>query len=313
MRHPDQDPSGDARGRLIQITKALGLAALVLGLGCSPDRQVPASEDKPQVELFSPGVVSTELPEFATTFSPSGDTVFFNRMSADRSRIDLLYSVRKSGAWSAPAVVSVAERVRVIDPFISADGKRLYFSSDSPVDGDPATSFNLWYAERTPSGWGDPVPLPRPINSDSSDVFNSFADDGTMVFSSRRDGIRRVYSTRLENWGWSDPVLLHFGDLDEGSNPAISPAGNLIVISARSEGEPPDLHVSCRSGSDWTEPRRLPEPVNSPYTEFAPGFTPTHLYFTSERPGTMGAAPDSVRPPGDIYRTPRAWIDAMCP
>lgn len=316
MRHPDPGPSGDARGRISQTTKGVGLAALTFGLGCSPDRPVPAGEDKPdkpEVELFSPGVVSTELPEFATTFSPSGDTVFFNRTSADRSRIDLLYSVRTSGAWSAPAGVSVVERARVIDPFISADGNRLYFSSDSPVDGDPATSFNLWFVERTPPGWGDPVPLPRPINSDSSEVFNSFADDGTMVFSSRRDGIRRVYSTRLGAQGWSDPVVLRLGEMDAGSNPAISPAGNLIVISVRTEDGAPDLYVSCRSGSEWTEPRRLPEPVNSRFAEFAPGFTPTHLYFTSERPGVMEAVPDSVRPPGDIYRTPRAWIDAMCP
>ena len=292
------------------------LAVLALGLGCSPDRSVPAAErqpDKPQIALFGPGVVSTELPEFATTFSPSGDTVFFNRTPPDRSRIDLLYSVRTSGAWSVPEGLSPMEGSRAIDPFMSADGKRLYFSSDTPIDGHPAGAFNLWFMERTSSGWYDPVPLPGPINSDSSDVFNSFADDGTMVFSSRRDGIRRVYSTRLGAQGWSDPVVLRLGEMDAGSNPAISPAGNLIVISVRTEDGAPDLYVSCRSGSEWAEPRRLPEPVNSRFAEFAPGFTPTHLYFTSERPGVMEAVPDSVRPPGDIYRTPRAWIDAMCP
>jgi hypothetical protein len=133
-----------------------------------------------------------------------------------------------------------------------------------------------------------------------------------MVFSSRREGVRRVYETRVTSEGWSAPVPVSFGALETASNPALSPDGSLMVISLPTEQGPPDLFVSCRLPSGWAEPQRLPEPVNSRFTEFAPGFGPAHLYFTSERPGVMAAVPDSVRPPGDIYRTPRRWIEAMC-
>ena len=40
-------------------------------------------------EMFGKGVISTEMPEFAISFSPDRKTVYFNRMSADRSEMRL--------------------------------------------------------------------------------------------------------------------------------------------------------------------------------------------------------------------------------
>ncbi|NNF27040.1 MAG: hypothetical protein HKN73_07470, partial [Gemmatimonadetes bacterium] len=75
------------------------IVGLALGsVACAPPaEQGTSGQDLSQesafsVELFAPGVVSSTLPEFATTFTPSGDTVFFNRTTPDRSRIDLLFS-----------------------------------------------------------------------------------------------------------------------------------------------------------------------------------------------------------------------------
>lgn len=133
-----------------------------------------------------------------------------------------------------------------------------------------------------------------------------------MVFSSRRSGARRIYSTIRTDSGWSEPELLRFGGLDAASNPAISPDGSFIVLSASSSGAMPDLFVACRLSGGWGSAHRLPEPVNSDYAEFAPGFSSEYLYFTSERPGIVGPQPDSVRPPGDIYRTPLRVVSRTC-
>ena len=74
--------------------------------------------------------------------------------------------------------------------------------------------------------------------------------------------------------------------------------------------------ASCRSlrsaGQEWTTPTRLPEPINSPFTEFAPGFGGGYLYFTSERPGVSGPVPDRERPPGDVYRVRTEGVAAVC-
>lgn len=196
---------------------------------------------------------------------------------------------------------------------MSSDGTRLYFSSDRPRNGSVGTSFNLWYLERTEAGWSEPRFVGGSVNSDAgADIFNSLASDGMMVFSSTRDGPRRIYSTRETDGVWADPTPLVFGTVEEGSNPAISPDGTFIVLPFREQDRPPDLHVSCRNGESWGTPIFLPRPINSDFADFAPGVTADHVYFTSERPGVVGAQPDSVRPPGDIYRVPLAPVRAMC-
>jgi len=297
-------------GRVRGLAPALALVAA----GCDrpPQEGGDAATGEPTVEMFAPGVVSTALPEFATSFSAGGDTVFFNRTSADRSTLDLLVAERTSDGWSEARLFEPTAGFVAIDPF--AYGDRLYFSSDLPF-GDPLdTEFGLWFIERVDGGWSLPRALPPPIRSDSSDVFNSLARNGTLVFSSRRNGGRQIYeSRRLQVGGWSDPRRIDLGPWASASNPAIDPDGRLLVV-ALSEGEmAPDLFVSCRSGEGWMAPQRLADPINSDFADFAPGFGVDHLYFTSERPGIAPAVPDGIRPPGDIYRTPLEHVLARCP
>ena len=190
-------------------------------------------------------------------------------------------------------------------------GDELHFSSDLAAPGSNG-SFGLWFLRRTDDGWSEPAPLPRPVNSDSSDVYTSFTSDGLMVFSSRRDGARRIYSTRRVGQEWTAPTLLRFGDVTEASNPAIGPDGTFMVIAAPVEGRGADLFVTCSTGAGWSEPRALPDPISSAYGELAPAIVDGWLYFTSERPGVVGPQPEGVRPPGDIYRTPLANVIGLC-
>lgn len=289
------------------------VATLIVTASC--ERRTEGAPEEPaeaSVELVGSGTVSSELPEFAAAFTPDGDTLFFNRTPPDRSRLDLYYAARTGDGWTEAAPFPATVGIAAIDPFVSLDGARLYFSSDLPRNGTGGTSFNIWYLERTSAGWSEPRDVGAPVNSDASDIFSTFASDGTMVFSSTRDGPRRIYRTSAADGAWTEPEAMTFGNVTEASNPAISRDGSFIVLSIVGPDGSPDLFVSCRSGSAWGEPQPLPAPINSAYTEFAPGYSSEHLYFTSERPGVVGAQPDSVRPPGDIYRTPLSAVRRAC-
>ncbi len=298
-----------------------GRASLVVAsgmlIGCGGADRPPSggeTADPPPVveaELFAPGVISSELPEFATSFTPSGDTVFFNRTPPDRSRLDLFFAIRTGEGWSEPEPFPPLAGSTAIDPFVSTDGLWLYFSSDRGRAGRLDGVFNLWRLDlRAPRAI--PEALPAPINTDSSEVFNAVSADGRMVFSSRRDGERRVYEVDLEAPGSPEPVLLALGDSAAASNPTISPDGRLLVF-ARSDGdEPPDLFLACRGTEGWEPPIRLPPPINSEFADFAPGFGGGDLYFTSERPGVVPETAAGERPPGDIYRTAIGPVRALC-
>ena len=76
-----------------------------------------------------------------------------------------------------------------------------------------------------------------------------------------------------------------------------------------------DLWVSCRNeDGSWSDPVVLPEPINSPYADFAPAFNPANgsLLFTSERPGILGPVPDTERPASDIWQVDPSYRIGVC-
>ncbi|WP_394693489.1 PQQ-binding-like beta-propeller repeat protein [Hyphobacterium sp.] len=91
-------------------------------------------------------------------------------------------------------------------------------------------------------------------------------------------------------------------DPSDNSDPAWNPVRQEICfVSTRTETAPAssyenaDIWCAARTQGGWSEPRRLPAPVNSEGPEWSPSFDDAgHLYFASARAGGMGA--------GDIYR-----------
>jgi Tol biopolymer transport system component len=273
-----------------------------------------------QATLFQPGVISTDAPEFALTLSPDGRELFFNRASPDRSQLIIYRSTFSDGRWSAPTVASFSGgSARDVDPIITPQGDRLYFSSNRPTSAtDTTPDFNTWFVERSGSGWSAPQQLGAPVDSEGSDVFVSAARDGTLYISSNRDGTSRIYSSRWLN-GQFQPVQIVPVDVNvaEGANnPAINPANAMLVfVSGRAGGSGnSDLWVSCRTERGWTPAQNLGMKVNSLFADFAPSFSAdgTTLYFTSERPGLVGPQPEGVRPPGDLYRIQVSALPVRC-
>ncbi len=270
--------------------------------------------DAAMPEIFAPDIISSDLPEFSITFSPDGSELYFNRTPPDRSKL-YIYTSRWSGsAWSAPVIAPFSGEHRDVDPFLTVEGKRLYFSSDRPRAGSPESSFSTWYVERTASGWSEPVDPGAPLNSAATDIFVSLSRDGTLVFSSERGGDSRIHSSRQQGGQWQTPVSLMFGDDNGGGNPMISPDGNYLIMVIVREETGPDLFYACRDGDAWLAPQPLPDTVNSVFADFAPAIHAASdmLYFTSERPGITAPQDGGVRPPGDIYRVPLRAAGIRC-
>ncbi len=123
-------------------------------------------------------------------FTPSGDTVFF---ASDREGSiggkDIWMSVRdKKGKWSEPINLGfpINSPYDEISPAISQSGKILYFSSNRP--GNNFGDYDIYFSERTETGWTKPIPLPFPINTPSGETFYIPIDSTRAVFASNRQG-----------------------------------------------------------------------------------------------------------------------------
>src|SRR3954469_2477622 len=122
--------------------------------------------------IFGEDVISTPDYEFNASFTPDEKTVYYSKSDPVFSRISIIESKRNRSKWGTPAMASFSGQWKDTDPFISPDGSKLFFASDRSTDGSLTArkDYDLWYVERSKAGWGAPVHLPAPINTDDMDV-----------------------------------------------------------------------------------------------------------------------------------------------
>lgn len=114
--------------------------------------------------------------------------MYFLSADANFTNYRVMYSRCEAGKWTQPAVPSFTRPLPVIeaDPFVSYDGKRLYYiSSHDPKHED----FDIWRVERTSTGaWSEPTRLPEPVNSPASELLPREDARGRLYFGSAREG-----------------------------------------------------------------------------------------------------------------------------
>src|ERR1700744_5101262 len=80
--------------------------------------------------LFGGSAINNGDMCFNASFTPDGQTVFFTKASVNWAYIAIFYTTLKNGEWSEPKAMRVTGQYRDCDPFVSADGKNPYFSSE---------------------------------------------------------------------------------------------------------------------------------------------------------------------------------------
>ena len=278
-------------------------------------------------ELFASGRISTGDMELNAAFTPDGRILYYTKRTPKLQLWVIVVSQLRHGQWSSPEIAPFSGQYSDFDPFISPDGRRLYFSSNRPVEvtGRPRTDFDLWYVERTATGWSEPRHLDAPVNSPAQEFYPTVTKDGTLYFSSNRAGGAGggdIYRVRFVDGRYAEPENL--GDsinaaTTEG-DPYISPDEKyLIFVSYNRQGASGDgdLYISLRRDGHWSKAENLGPEINSSALDFCPVVSPDGkwLYFTSERGFadgpqqrrlTSAALTRKLRGPGnglgDIYR-----------
>ena len=102
-----------------------------------------------------------------------------------------------------------------LEPFLSPDGRRLFFVSDRPLHDSIGVKkdFDIWYVERNKSGekWSNPKNIGKPINSDLDEFYPSISENNNLYFTMESpNGLGKddIYFCRWNNGKYSDPVLL---------------------------------------------------------------------------------------------------------
>src|SRR5690606_9433410 len=138
-------------------------------------------------EIFAPGAISDERWQWRLTFTADGKTAYFAVSDSffpfSRTASIFVSHQARDGSWGEPRVAPFSGTHSDIDPFITPDGRRLYFSSNRPVAGRTKADFDIWYVERTPSGWGEPVHAGPNVNTELDELYPSATASGTLYFA----------------------------------------------------------------------------------------------------------------------------------
>jgi hypothetical protein len=227
-----------------------------------------------------------------------------------------IYIVAVTACGNGPASPAPAEGVGINtaggwsdSPFISGDGRRLYFmysrynfgpwilsgGAQPPVlagpdrpglhhSTQPWDESDIYVATKQPDGsWSEPVNLGR--NGAFGDASGMEIDHGNTFVWLRGNGTTNkiVMSTRNQDGTWSTPLDLGAGINDHSpgvfqDNPHLSADGNALwFTSNRATGSHGgrDIWFSARAGSSWSNPVNVGAPINTTGDEdqfwFAPG------------------------------------------
>lgn len=160
--------------------------------------------------------INTKYNEGTVSFNEDGSIMYFSGESLDRkaglfgkkfqkdesgkSTINIYTATLVDGAWDN--VISLpfnSSNYNTSGPAVSADGKRLYFSSD--MEGTIG-GMDLWYVAINEDGtYGDPVNLGKEINTEGQEMFPYISSKNIMYFASNGHpglGLMDVFGTQLE-------------------------------------------------------------------------------------------------------------------
>jgi Tol biopolymer transport system component len=315
---------------------AAALVTTALAAGCSdaqltgdgPAGPSHAVATTTEASIFSPGVISDHRWQYRITFTANGKTAYYtvadNFFPAVRQSSIYVSHLQHDGAWSTPVVADFSGTYTDIDPFITPNGQRMYFSSIRPLDGVPKPDLDIFVMERTPSGWSEPVRLGPEINTAQDELYPSADASGTLYFASGPFGptpesdwniynAQRVGSgfaqrqpidainTRLP-WNPADPTW------DWEFNPEISVDGRTLIFTSLRPGGYGfgDLYVSHLHQGEWSEPVNLGPAVNTSDDEFHPTLSRDRrtLYFAR-----TVFSPTFV--PSDFYSVPTSALEGF--
>jgi len=254
-------------------------------LGQKPPGETP--------EIFAPGIISTGLSELNAVFSPDGSEFYFC-VGYVSGTVSIFQVKLENEIWSKPRLLPFASRFGDIDVTLSPDGNIILFSSRRPLPGSdkPKDDNDFWMVKRFKDTWGNPIYLGEDINSSSHDYYPMMTNDGTIYFSSQRegDGTNNIYRSKLINGRYSKAEKL--GDAINTKHrefdPYISPDESIIIFTSnRPDGYGSgDLYISFKNKNGiWTEAKNMGDKINTSGSEYCAMITPDgkYLFFTGAR------------------------------
>ncbi len=260
----------------------------------------PASNDLEALVNLKPigrGVISTDQEEAFPSFDPVNEVLYFTREQKIYS------SELNDSEWEEPLSLPFSQDFNDSAPYVFDNGQSLLFTSNRPIANSESKKKNLWLVNKVGDHWGDPAPLPSPINVDTLGDYHGAAVDKDRIYFisyNRRGGYGKSDLYRGEKDANGEYKVSNLGerlnsDLSE-ADIYVHPEEKYLLFASTGRKDSygaDDIYLSFKEGENWSLPINIGPKVNSFAYEYGAwvDLQNEYLYFNSFRRGTS-----------DIYR-----------
>lgn len=230
--------------------------------------------------------------------SEKGNEAFFSIQSLDGKISQIAFITKEKTEWSEPVLMPFCDENMYLEPFLTYDGKRLFFVSDRPNNSskDGKKNFDIWYVERKnqKGKWSEPINLGSPVNTESDEFYPTLSQNGNLYFTlDAPNGMGKddIYFSQWNGKNYAAPVLLNDKVNSDGYefNAFISKDESFLLYTKyNAEGGfgSGDLYISKKdSKGNWQQSENLGNTINTISMEYCPFYDEKNqtLYFTSRR------------------------------
>lgn len=178
------------------------------------------------------------------------------------------------------------------EPFLSADGKSLFFMVVlPPKEGVPWQS-DIYKAAKGATGWVQPELLDTVVNSIASEWHLTTTKRNIAYFTSEREKGTSALHGDIYKADWKNgrfvnrvklppPINTDYND----SDPLIAPDESFLIFHSDRPGGfgQHDLYITFQHRGEWTTPVNMGSDINTQAWEMAPSLTPDGKYLLFTR------------------------------
>ena len=244
--------------------------------------------------IFMEHIVSTNLNERDMAIAPDGKEMFYTIQAAQNAASTIIMLKKNSNnKWSQPEVASFSGKYSDLEPAFTSDGKKLFFSSNRPTDGQTPKDYDIWYVEKTNGVWSEPKNLGSPVNTKANEFYPSIANNGSIYFTAEYDkgiGKEDIYLSR-----WTNNVFTTPEPLDTAVNSSAYEFNAFVTADERyiiftsygrkNDKGGGDLYISAKNSDGKWAPAKALNTINSSRLDYCPFVTADQktFFFTSGR------------------------------
>jgi Tol biopolymer transport system component len=273
---------------------------IVFSLNCST--KIIGTYKWGNLRNLGPNINSSAKDEHAT-FPEHGKTMYFaSNREGGIGGYDLYVSYFENGIWSKAQLLPspINTEKDEYDPFITLDGKRLFFASNRNNEG-AYWNCDIFVSEWQKEKWDEPRIYDSIfVTLDKPDWGITITEDfKTLIFSSGREPVKdqtvQIFQSMWLGDRWSYPEILS-APVNSGiweATPFLTPDGKTLYLnSARGEEDKTDVDIWKFEFIDgeWSNPQLMDGPFFSDKHDYDPCVSPDgkKFYFTSDRDGGIG-------------------------